>query len=212
MRFRFKPTSEQRIALRGQMVRLQQPETLREAMGAVLPPDFKPTQVMGTLQSVHPDRFVMRVQLRSESVPERAYALKVYSDDFVERVWAYSQTLVEQYRPGLSGICLPFQCLAQERALVSPWVDGEFLTDVVDGRRVELMQAAARVAADLHRVAIVPEELTTAQMLVEETRARCGRLCDRWPETTRLIEPLLAVLEEDWGMLDPAVPAPVHGG
>jgi aminoglycoside phosphotransferase (APT) family kinase protein len=99
----------------------------------------------------------------------------------------------------------------QERVLIFPWVAGQFLSEIVDERKPELLRLAARVAADLHGLAIVPEEHTTSQMLFDETRARCSRLCLRWPETTPIIEPLMAALEDSLTMLDPAEPAPVHG-
>ncbi len=211
MRFRFKPTSEQRTALRRQMVRLQQPAAALEMLHAILPSGFKATDVICTLQSVHPDRFVMRVQARSVERNERAYALKVYSDDFVQQVWTYSQSLAEYYQPTASGLCLPLSYVPQERALIFDWVEGEFLSEIVDERKPGLLRRAARIAADLHRLAIVPEERTTAQMIVEETLARCGRLLDRWPETTQIIEPLIATLQEAVSWLESTAPAPIHG-
>src|SRR6266516_2481085 len=180
MRFRFKPTSEQRSALRAQLARLQQPAAALEILRSVLPADFKATEVICTRQSVHPDRFVIRAQVLSDSGEERAYALKAYSDNFGERVWAYCQKLAEHHQPNPSGLCLPSSYVPQERLLIFPWVDGLFLSEIVDDRKPELLRQAARVAADLHRLAIVPEQLTTVRMIVEETRARSDRLRKRW--------------------------------
>ena len=81
MRFRFKPSFEQRSALRAQLARLQQPAAVLELLHPVLPADLKPTNAICTPHTVHPDRFVMRAQVRSNGATERAYALKVYSDD-----------------------------------------------------------------------------------------------------------------------------------
>ncbi len=211
MRFRFKPTSEQRSSLRAQLARLQQPEVALEILGSVLPLDFKPASVLCTPRSVHSDRFVMQTQVRSEAGEERAYALKVYSDDFGEQVWAHAQTLARHCQPNQGGLCLPSRYIPPLRMLIFPWVDGPFLSEIVDGRKLELLRQAARLAADLHRLAIVPEKLTTAQMLVDETRARCERLRHRWPQTAQMVEPLLADLQEAAACLDPAQPAPVHG-
>ena len=95
--------------------------------------------------------------------------------------------------------------------MVFPWVDGVFLSEIVDERKTQLLRQAAGVAADLHRLDIVPEARTTPEMLVEESRARCDQLRDRWPETAPLVEPLMDRLEEAVTRLDPADPAPVHG-
>jgi aminoglycoside phosphotransferase (APT) family kinase protein len=126
-------------------------------------------------------------------------------------VWAHSQALAEHHQPNHHGLCLPKTYLPQERALIFPWVNGLFLSEIVDDRKPELLRQAARLAADLHRKPIVPEQPTTAQMLVVETRARCDRLRKRWPETAPTIEPLIAAVEEASTSLDPADPAPVHG-
>jgi aminoglycoside phosphotransferase (APT) family kinase protein len=194
------------------MARLQQPAVILEVLRPVLPADLKPTSVTCTPpQSVHSDRFVMRAQLRSNGATERAYALKVYSDDFGQQVWAHSQALAEHHQPNHHGLCLPQTYLPQERALIFPWVDGLFLSEIVDDRKPELLRQAARLAADLHRKPIVPEQPTTTQMFVAETRVRCDRLRKRWPETAPIIEPLIAAVEEASTSLDPADPAPVHG-
>jgi hypothetical protein len=211
MRSRFKPTSEQRSALRRQLVRLNQPAAALEILHAVVPGDFKPTAATCALQSVHPDRFVTRVQLRSDTGEERSYALKAYADDFGRNVWDFAQTLAGHCRANLHGFCFPMAWLADERLLVFPWVDGLFLSDVVDGRKPELLRLAARLAAGLHRLPIVPERPTTAQMFVEEARARCDRLLIRWPQTAPIIEPLMTTLQEALRFLDPADLSPIHG-
>jgi aminoglycoside phosphotransferase (APT) family kinase protein len=99
----------------------------------------------------------------------------------------------------------------EERLLVFPWVEGQFLSEIVDDRKPELLRLAARLAADLHRLPVIPEELTTPQMLFEETRARCDRLRLRRPPTTEIVEPLMTALQEALPLLDPPDPAPVHG-
>jgi tRNA A-37 threonylcarbamoyl transferase component Bud32 len=211
MRFRFKPTSEQRTALRAQLVRLEQPAAAIEVLRSVLPPDFKPANVTCTVQSIHPDRFVTRIHVLSDTGEEHIYAVKVYSDDFVERVWTHSEALAQHHRPKKNGLCLASCYIPSEHLLVFPWVEGQFLSEIVDERKPELLRQAARLAADLHRLPIVPEELTTAQMLFDETRARSDRLRFRWPRTAPIIEPLMAALQEMLPLLDPAEPAPVHG-
>src|SRR2546422_5619787 len=211
MRFRFKPTAEQRAALRAQLTRLQQPAPVLETLAAVLPADFKPIGVICTVQSAHSDRFVVRAQVRSAGGEERAYALKVYSDDFGEQVWAHAQTVARYHPRNGNGLCLPSRYVPRERMLVFPWVDGLFLSEIVDDRKPELLRQAARVAADLHSLAIVPEQITTAEMIVAETRARCNRLRARWPDTAAIVAPLMATLKEAVNFLDPAEPAPVHG-
>src|SRR6266498_811101 len=151
MRFRFKPSSEQRTALRGQLVRLEQPATALEIVRPMLPERFEPTDVVCTLQSVHPDRFVTQVKVRSDTGETHAYALKVYSDDFVEQVWVHSQSLGHYRQPEYGGLCLAIAYVPEERLLVFPWVDGQFLSEIVDDRKPELLRQAAAVAANLHR-------------------------------------------------------------
>src|SRR5438876_3282760 len=155
MRFRFKPTSEQRVALRMQLFRLEQPAAALEILCSVLPPDFKAADVVCTLQSVHPDRFVTRVQVRSDTGEERAYALKAYSDNFVERVWMHSQSLAEYTQPDYGWLCLASRYIPKERVLIFPWVEGRFLSEIVDERKPDLLRLAAGLAADLPRLRIV---------------------------------------------------------
>jgi len=211
MRFRFKPSLEQRSNLRAQLARLQQPDEALDVLRPVLPSDIQPGGVTCSVASVHADRFVMGVQAGSDDGKERAYALKVYADDIGQHVWTHARNLAERLPRNHHGICLPLAYVPQERMLVFPWVDGRYLSEIVDDRKPELLRLAARIAADLHHLAIVPEEVTTAQMLFDETRARCDRLRARWPETTAMIEPLMATLEKTLAFLDPADPSPVHG-
>ncbi len=211
MRSRFKATKEQRVALRAHMARVQQPAAALAILRTVLPAGFTPTGVICTPQSIHPDRFVVRAQVRSDAGEEREYALKAYSDDFVERVWNYAQVLAKQHQSNGHGICFPINYLEHERMLVFPWVEGRFLSEIVDDSKPELLRVAAGIAADLHRRSVVPEPLTTAQMFVEEALTRCERLHNRWPEAKSLIEPLMVSLQEAATFLDPAEPAPIHG-
>jgi phosphotransferase family enzyme len=211
MRFHFDPTPEQRAALEAQLARLQQPVAALELLAPILPAGLAPATVVCTLQSVHTDRFVVQVRLRAQSGAERMYALKAYSDDFGERVWAHAQQLVERLPPRLHRPCLPIRYLPQERVLVFDWVEGWILSKIVDGRKPELLRHAAAVAADLHRAPLVPERPTTAQMLVDETRARCDNLRPIWPGTADLVQPLLAELQAAVPHLDTTQPAPIHG-
>ena len=211
MRFHFDPTPEQRTALQAQLERLRQPAAALELLRSALPAEFQPESVLCTVQTVHSDRFVLRAQVRSRARAERAYALKVYSDDFGQRVWAHAQALAAHHRPNHGAVCLPSLYVPHERALVSPWVDGPFLSKIVDDRKPDLLRQAARLAAELHSLPIVPEEPTTARMLVDGTRARCDGLRECWPDAFPIVEPLLARLETAVTCLDPADPAPVHG-
>ena len=211
MRIRFKPTPAQRAAVRAQLARLEQPGSALEILGPTLPEDFQAADTACAQQSAHSDRFVLRVLVRSRTGQERAYAVKVYADDFGEQVWAHSRALAARLRRNHDGPCLPTRYVSSERALVFPWVDGAFLSEIVGDRKPQLLRRAARLAANLHRVPIVPEPATTAQMFVAETQGRCDRLRRRWPETTGLIEPLLVAIQDAATLLDPAEPAPIHG-
>ena len=211
MRVRFKPNREQRLALRAQIARLQQPAEVLALLRAVLPAHFTPNNAATSVESVHPDRFVLRVRLHSDAGEERAYALKTYSDNFAERVWAHAQSLAAYNPPDGDGLCLPMTYLPHERTLVFPWVNGMFLSEIVDERKVDLLRRAACIAAKLHRSPLAPEKPTTPQMLVQEASERSARLRDRWPATASIIEPLVDALKEAVFALDPAAPAPIHG-
>src|SRR5439155_1661208 len=78
----------------------------------------------------------------------------------------------------------------------------------LEGPLVRLQQPAAALALS---VPIVPERLTTPQMLVDETRARCDNLRPAWPGTADMVEPLLAELQAAVPHLDSTDPAPIHG-
>src|SRR5437899_12780324 len=206
MRFHFDPTPEQRAALEGQLARLQQPTPALELVAAILPAGFAPASAVCTQRSAHSDRCVVQVRVRSHGGEERVYALKAYSDDFGERVWTHAVQLAGRLPPRHHRPCLPIRYLPQERVLVFEWVEGRILSKIVDGRKPELLRQAAAVAADLHRAPLVPEQPTTAQMLVAETRARCDNLRPFWPATADLVEPLLAELQAAVPHLDSTDP------
>ena len=212
MRIRFKPTAERRAALKAQLDRLRRPGEALALLRPSIPADFTPASAVCSVERVHPDRFVLRVEMRSAAREELGFALKAYSDDFGASVWAHAHALAQH---GLGrhddGPCLPGRYIPDERLLVFPWVNGHFLSEIVDERKPDLLRRAAELAARLHSAPIVPEAPTTAAMMVEEARGRCDRLRERWPETTALVEPLLTMLEEATAVLDPFQPGPVHG-
>ncbi|HET7250790.1 MAG TPA: phosphotransferase [Gemmatimonadales bacterium] len=211
MRTRFKPSPEQRSDLRAQLARAQTPPVALQLVHPVLPQGFVPSEVQVTTERVHPDRFVLRVEARSADSASRTFALKGYADDFVERVWAYSRALALVHRPNHRGLSLPIHYSAPDRLLISEWVPGEFLSDVLDDRKPDLLRQAALLVADVHRLPLVPERLTTPEMIVAEAIARCDRLRTKWPETSSLIEPMMDELQQAAACLEPAEPAPVHG-
>src|SRR5207248_11169452 len=110
------------------------------------------------------------------------YALKAYSDDFGQNVWKHGQALRASLDPHQEpGLSLPIAHRERERLLIFQWVNGVFLSEIVDERKPELLQKAAKIAAELHSSKIIPEPLTTAEMMVEDTRGRYERLRGRWP-------------------------------
>lgn len=211
MRIRFKASPEQRAALRAQLARLLRPSAALAVLDGMLPDEFDPGDVDVAPQSSHPDRFVVRVDIRSVTGERRAYALKAYSDDFAGHVWQYCQALAQHHRPNHRALCLPLRHIAHERMLVFPWIEGEFLSDVLDARKPERLREAARLAAELHRLPVVPERATTAQMFVEGTLARCERLTMMWPEARPIVQPLADALQQAAANLDRADLGPVHG-
>ena len=212
MRRRFKPTWLQRKAVRDNVIRMVQSGTVLDMFRrAGIPGDFEPTDADFRLESLHPDRFVLRVALRSNGHVAHSYALKVYVDEFVARVWEHCQRLAAQAACPHGSLSLPTHFLAEERILVFPWVDGPFLSDVSDGRKTALLRDAARLAAHLHRLPVVPEDETTVPMLLDEVSERCERLRTNWPATYPLVEPFPDMLRQAATFLDPATPALVHG-
>ena len=147
MRFRSNATAEQRDGLWAQLARLQQPAAVLESLHPCLPSGFQPARVTCVLQSMHSDRFVMLARVRSHAGEERAYALKVYADDFSRQVWAHSQAVAERCQTDHGALCLPIRHIPHERTLVFPWVEGVFLSEIVDERKTQLLRQAAGVAA-----------------------------------------------------------------
>jgi aminoglycoside phosphotransferase (APT) family kinase protein len=94
---------------------------------------------------------------------------------------------------------------------VFPWVEGPFLSDISDDRRPDLQRRAARLAAHIHGLPVVPEEETTVQMMLDEVTERCERLRTNWPANYPLVEPFPELLRAAATHLDPAPPALVHG-
>jgi len=211
MRLRMKPPREQRQAIRLQQARLHEAEPLLAIVRSCLPSGFEPASVTGSVESAHPDRFVMRVQVRSSGADERQFAVKVYSDDFGAEMWTLTRKLATNGDPYPHGLCLPTRYDAHERALVFPWVSGEFLSDIVDERKPELLRQAARLAAGLHRLPIVPDAPRMPRVMLDDALARCERLRLHWPAALPTIEPLLGLLRDAFDQLDPFEPALVHG-
>src|SRR5262245_8766969 len=212
MRRRFKPTWQQRRSVRENIIRLVQTGKVLEILRREgIPEDFKPTDADFRLESLHPDRFVLRVKLHSNGHVARAYALKAYADEFAERVWKHCQALAAQATCPYGSLGLPTHYIADERILVFPWVEGPFLSEISDGRRPDLQRDAARLAAHLHRLPVVPEEETTLQTLLDEVAERCERLRANWPGAYPLVEPFPDLLREAAKHLAPATSALVHG-
>src|SRR5215471_14632679 len=86
----FRPTDEQRVALRVRLQRLRQPQPMLEVVRRGLPDALAPTAIDScVLVNAHPDRAVLRVRVRTDARAERAYAVKIYCDDIAERVWRF---------------------------------------------------------------------------------------------------------------------------
>lgn len=211
MRLEFKPGPEQRAALLAVRARLEQPTEVLAVLRPTLPADDTAADVAWSIQSVHPDRFVLRARVRTRGGQWRSYALKAYADDFGARVWAHARALAGCRGMAPGDVCLPIHYVAHERLLVFPWVDGRCLSDIVDDAAPELFQCAARLTASLHRSALVPEPPTTPEQLVALVGARYEWLRRRSPEAALVIGPLVSALAHAVSALDPAEPAPVHG-
>ena len=211
LRSRPRPTRDQRKALLEALAEYQQPAIALEVVRPSLPQGFEPQAVTCSLKSLHPDRFVLHVNVHPSAGRDQGYALKVYSDDFGEQIWALMRNVAERYRSSGDGFCLPACYLPLRRTLVSPWVEGVRLSDVVDARKPELLRRAARLAAELHRLPLADVPPLTAAMLVAETLDRCGRLRYRWPTMAATMEPLLSLVMEAAQGLHPVAPTVVHG-
>ena len=184
-----------------------------ELLRSALPAGHEPSAIIScTLVSAHRDRLVLQARTRDASGAERVYAVKCYSDDIVERVWSFTQAIADRVAAdGSDRLGLPIAYVKHELALVSPWIDGVPLSEVSDARTAGLLGRAARLAASLHRLPVVPEPPTMPPTLIEETVARRERLRSHWPETIPLVEPVVDAIREVANTLDQAEPAPVHG-
>jgi len=211
MRIRPQATLEQRIALRAAQARIQRPDVALEIVHSYLDAVIEPESVVCSLQSVHPDRFVLLVRLRSTAGEDLGCALKVYADDFGEQMWALAQALKEQDPSNHTGLCLPRRYIPEEHTLVFPWVDGVRLSDIVDDRKPDLLRRAAVLVAELHRTPPNGLPTLTPQAVVAEALDRCSRLRSRWPWMGATVIPLVRLLEEAATELDPARPALIHG-
>lgn len=205
------PTHAERIDLGARLSRLQGPAALLEILAPELPPGFAPAGVHCTVQSLHNDRFVLQARLRSDAGVERRYALKVYVGGAGHSLWERARTLARGFESEHGTLALPTRYIERERMLVFPWIEGEPLSGIVDGRKPELIERAARLAADLHRSAAAPAPSATAAVLVEEALGQCGRLHDRHPRIAEVVAPLARKLERCLKILDPVSPALVHG-
>src|SRR5262245_41907691 len=132
VRRRPRPSRDQTLALRSRMVRFQEPATVLEVVRPCVGLDVDPASMQCALKSVHPDRFVVQVRLRERAGGLRAFALKVYSDDFGESMWTLARSLAPEAADLTRGLCLPIRYLPQWQTLVFPWVEGPRLSDVVD--------------------------------------------------------------------------------
>jgi len=191
MRLEFTPSPERRASLRAQRARLEQPTDVLTVLRSALATDVAAGGVACTVESVHPDRFVLRARVCTRLGEWRAYALKACG----------------QMAP--DGLCLPIRYVAQEHLLVFPWVEGRCLADIGDDGA--LFRRAACLTASLHRLPLVPEPPTTPEQLIAHVGARCEWLRRRRPEAAPVMEPLVPALTDAVTALDPAQPTAVHG-
>ena len=206
----FAISCEPRLCPREQGDHLPRPVEILEAVGS-MPGNVRPTWVGGRVLRAHVDRFAMRIVVRSSHGEERAYAVKVYGDDLGSQVWGRCRMLLERDPENRGGLCLPIQYLPRARALVYPWMDGDSLNQITDGRKPELLRQAARQVADLHCIPMFPGPPITSQMIVESTGEQCAVLLGRFPAIASIVEPLMEALREAAARLDPVTPALVHG-
>jgi len=212
MRIRPPATQEQRSELKAVLQRFERPEVVLDlARRCLNGGGIEPATFSCTLQSRHPDRFVMRMQVRSGAGEERDYALKVYADDFGEQMWTLGNSLAERLPRNHDGLWLPCQYMREARTLVFAWVKGTRLSEIVDERKPELLRRAATLAARLHRTLETAVPTLTVDMVVAETLDRCGHLCCRGPSLEVTVRPLARLLQRAAAELDPARPTLIHG-
>ena len=211
MRLEFMPSPERRAALRAQRARLEQSTEVLTVLRPEFATDVAAADAACSVESVHPDRFVLRTRVRTRLGVWRSFALKAYADDFGARVWAHARALAACRELAPGGVCLPIRYVAHERLLVFPWVDGRCLSDIEHDRAPELFRQAACLTASLHRLPLAPESPTTPEQLIAQVAARCERLRRRWPDAAPVMEPMVSALADAVSSLDPAEPAPVHG-
>lgn len=212
MRIGPQATRDQRRRLRAALASFERPDVvLQIARQCVNGAGLEPASFSCTLQSRHPDRFVVKIHLRSKAGEERDFALKVYADDLGDRMWTLGRSLAERLPTNHDGLWLPRQYMPDVRTLVFPWVEGTRLSEIVDERRPELLRRAAALAAGIHRIREIDVPTLTLEMVIAETLDRCGWLCCRGPSLEVTIRPLVRLLQRAATELDPARPTLIHG-
>jgi len=201
---------EQRARLRETLAALQRPEAALELVRPCLDLPILADTATCTLRSVRPNRFVLEVRVRAITGAPLGYAVKAYSDDFGTWVWQFGQAIaaLDGRRP--HHLCLPIQYVAARRALVFPWIDGTSLSQVADHLRPALLERAARLAAEFHRMPAMPAPPLTAEEATAEAVDRCRRLRYLRPTLAAELDRLSAFLQEASTRLDPVHPAMIH--
>ena len=211
MRIRPQPTREQRKALRAALVRMQQPEVALEVVRPCLARGFEVAGAACDLQSVHPDRFVLRVRVRATTGEEASWALKAYADDYGREIWEFARAVARRHPSNHIGLCLPLRHVPEEQALVFPWVEGTRLSEIVDERKPVLLRGAAALAADIHRTHLDALPMLTPAMVVADALERCARLWHLWPAMEATLSPLTRFIQDAASELEPARMTVIHG-
>jgi len=211
MRLEFSASPAQRASLRAQRARLETPTEVLGLLRPMLASGVAVTGLTSSVESVHPDRFVLRARIHTRQGGWSAYALKAYADDFGARVASLGRQVAASRGLAPGGVCPPLRYIGYERVVVFPWVEGECLAAIADERATALYRAAGCLAARFHRLGLVPEPPTSPDELVAYVGERYERLRRRWPDAAPVLEPLVGELEDALRLLDPAAPALVHG-
>ncbi len=211
MRIRFKPTPEQRVGLRALLDRFGEADYVRLLLTPLVDEKLGGGPVRCTRQNSHSDRFVLKVELRNADGEDISYAVKTYSDDFGSNVWTYAETLRRHFDDEDDGVCLPLGYDGPRKTLVFPWIEGETLSKIVAERKPELLKRAGRLAARLHRLSVVPEDVGRLETILQETRGRCDRARKIRHGAAAVVEPLWEQVSAAAGYLAPWKPAPIHG-
>jgi aminoglycoside phosphotransferase (APT) family kinase protein len=212
-------TDDPRALLHQRFEQLQNPSAALEILRSYVPSYPARVEAVCTPQKFHrshdghDDRFVVRVDTVTTTGEREAFVFKGYADDCGQRLMHVFHTMAAcpECPPDTCPVSRPLAYLPHERLLISRWARGQSVWAHLERGDSALLARIPSALAQLHQLEVRPEATTTAQSLLDEVLLKCKQVCKRWPAAAATVRPLMAALQEALPLLDPTLPALVHG-